>query len=366
MCNNSVLALILLIIIVFLLCKMKKNSKNLNENLVFDNLHKPNLSIENKTQYFYINLLKNLKHNENKKVIKLKSPCKVEKYIHNTTDETLKESLDNINSFILENLNKGHQYKFKRTNFGNIVIQKDKKDVINYIYEVFVQDVKNLLMIELKVNVIVFPDKNIKRHFANDITTCTEITTSSFPVYNIGIPSTDQYIPLPTQVIPTAGDVLSNKGVKYPHALKPKYLYVNELKILNSTLVVNPNTKCLSNAVDGKEDKSPEFSWFKNGKNPYIEKSSKRNRWPTLKDQPENKGQWPCTPVNQKWNTDGVYIPKPEPSKLCPGTTWMTKDMALQAQFWPTLATVPRNSGENAWLFEMSRGIPDFPTGSSV
>ncbi len=40
--------------------------------------------------------------------------------------------------------------------------------------------------------------------------------------------------------------------------------------------------------------------------------------------------------------------------------------MALQAQYWPTLATVPRNSGENAWLFEMSRGIPDFPSGSSV
>lgn len=356
--------LLIIIVLVVMLCRMKKNK--FNENLIFDNIHQPNLRIENKTQYFYINLLKNLNLNQNKKAIKLKSPCKVKKYIYSTTDETLKQTVDNINDFIVENLNKGHQYNFKRTNYGNITIQKDKKGIINYIYDVFLQDLKNILMIQLKVNVIVFPDLKIKKYFGDDIKTCTEITTSAFPFYDIGIPSKDQYIPLPTQVIPTANDVLSNKGVKFPQAMKPKYLYVNSLKILNSTLVVNPNMKCLSDDVDGKECKSPEFSWVMDDNNPFIEKAEKRNKWPTLKSQPKNQGQWPCTPVNQKWNTDGVYIPKPEPSKLCPGIRWSTKDMALQAQYWPTLATVPRNSGENAWLFELSRGIPDFPSGRAI
>ena len=50
----------------------------------------------------------------------------------------------------------------------------------NYIYEVFLQDVKNIIMILLKVNIIVFPDKNIKKYFGDDEETCTEITTNAF------------------------------------------------------------------------------------------------------------------------------------------------------------------------------------------
>mgnify|MGYP003303441661 CR=1 FL=1 len=67
-----------------------------------------------------------------------------------------------------------------------------------------------------------------------------------------------------------------------------------------------------------------------------------------------------------KRQVNGIYEPKPEPSKLCPGVRWSTEDMPLQAQYWPTLATVPRNTGPNHWLFDLSRGIPDFPTGRSV
>ena len=118
---------------------------------------------------------------------------------------------------------------------------------------------------------------------------------------------------------------MSERGIKYPRPIKPKYVYINRLKILNSTLVVNPNQRCLTDTVDGKEGKSPEFTWVMDDHNPYIEKYPKRNEWPILKDQPKCQGQWPCTAVNQKWNTNGVYVPKPEPSKLCPGVTWATK-----------------------------------------
>ena len=367
MYNNSFLLVITSILcIIVILIFFNKNKIMYNETLTLNDLSKPNLSIENSTQFFHINLLKNIKQNQNKKPIQLKSPCKVNKYTDSTTNTSLLSDIDVINKIIIENLNKGHDYKFVKTNYGNIVELIDKKGIYNYIYNVFLQDVKNIIMINLKVNIIVFPDKNIKRYFGNDITTCAEITTSAFPVYNIGIPSEYQYIPLPTEVIPTSGDIISTKGIKYPRPIKPKYVYINRLDILNSTLVVNPNKKCLSNFVKGKVCKSPEFTWVMGDHNPYIEKSEKRNEWPTLNNQPKCKGQWPCTPVTQKWNTDGVYSKKPEPSKLCPGKTWATKDLALQAQYWPTLATIPKNSGENAWLFELSRGIPDFPTGSSV
>ena len=369
MCNNSfLLALTVLLCIIVIITFLQKNKKLKynSETLTIHDLNKPNLSIENKTQFFYVNLLKNLKLNQNKKTVRLKSNCKVNKYTHSTTDEALKADIDVINGLIVDNLNKGHNYEFVKTNYGNIIELIDQKGVYNYIYNVFLQDVKNVIMINLKVNIIVFPDKNIKRYFGHDIETCADITTSAFPVYNIGIPSKNQYIPLPTEVIPTANDILSVKGVKYPRPIQPKYLYVNRLDILNSTLVVNPNKRCLSNFVKGKVCKSPEFTWVTGDHNPYIQKSDDRNQWPTLHDQPKCQGQWPCTPITQKWNTDGVYSNKPEPSKLCPGKTWATKDLALQAQYWRTLATVPKNSGENAWLFELSRGIPDFPTGSSV
>ena len=360
----SFLLIVYFIILIIVIAKKMKNQTR-NENLVFRKLNKPDYRVENSTQFFYINLLKNLRLNQNKKLLKLKSPCLKNKYIHDTTPNIIKENLAQVMEIIVNALNKGNKYTFVKTNYGNIIELKDRRGIYNYIFEVFLQDVKNIIMMKLKVNILVFPDKNIKKFF-NDQETCTQITTSAFPIYNIGIPSKDQYIPLPTQVIPTANDVLSDKGIKYPQPIQPKYVYINRLKIQNSTLVVNPNEKCLSDAVNGKEGKCPEFTWVTGSNNPYIEKYPKRNEWPTLNDQPKDQGQWPCTPIKQKWNTNGVYVPKPEPSKLCPGVTWATKDLALQAQYWPTLATVPRNSGQNAWLFELSRGIPDFPTGRSV
>lgn len=364
--NSFLLSITALLCILAIITFIQKNKKVSNELLTLQDLNKPNLRIENKTQFSYINLIKNIKLNQNKKKIKLKSPCNIKKYTESTTDENLKADLNIINNLVVDNLNKGNDYKFVKTSYGNITVLKDKKGVYNYIYNVFLQDIKNIIMINLKINIIVFPDKNIKKYFGHDLETCADITTSAFPVYNIGIPSKEQYIPLPTEVIPTANDILSTDGIKYPRPIKPKYMYINMLDILNSTLVVNANKKCLTNFVKGKVCKSPEFTWVMGDHNPYIQKSVDRNEWPTLYDQPKCQGQWPCTPVNQKWNTDGVYVPKPEPSKLCPGIRWSTKDMALQAQYWPTLATIPRNSGKNAWLFEMSRGIPDFPTGTSV
>jgi hypothetical protein len=272
-----------------------------------------------------------------------------------------------INNIILDNLNKGNEYQFIRTNYGNIIELIDDRGICNYIYNVFLQDIKNIFMINLKINVVVFPDKDINKYFGKDTDMCDEITNNSVPVYNIGLPSNNQYIPLPTQVIPTANDVLSDKGIKYNVPISPKYIYINNISVLNSTLVVNANKRCLTNFVKGKYGKSPEFTWrVSNNNNPIIQKSVERNAWPTLNGQPKCRKQWPCTPITQKWNIDGVYDSTPEPSKLCPGKTWATTDVAVQAQYWPSLATVPRNSGENAWLFEMSRGIPSFPTGSSV
>ena len=277
MSSNTLIIYILMLAIC--ICAIIIVARNLNSNkmvstepLCISKLNEPNVRIENATQFFYINLLKNLKLNQNKKLLKLRSPCIKKKYIDNTTTELMKENLNPITKIILDSLNKGNQYKFIKTNYGNILELKDKKGVYNFIYEVFVQDVKNIIMLQLKVNVLVFPDNNIKKYFGNDMVTCTEITTSAFPVYNIGIPAKYQYIPLPTQVIPTAGDVLSDGGIKYPRPIKPKYVYINRLKILNSTLVVNPNMKCLTNFVSGKPGKSPEFTYVVGDHNPYIEK----------------------------------------------------------------------------------------------
>ena len=98
----------------------------------------------------------------------------------------------------------------------------------------------------------------------------------------------------------------------------------------------------------------------------FVEPSKIRNKWPILKDEPVNQGQWPCQPNPMYWNTLGVSPNPVISTEECPGERYSTEAMPLQAQHWPTLGPLPRAKGNNVWLFDRSRGIPSFPSGQAV
>lgn len=322
------------------------------------------LDKENTTQYLTRSLLGIMKNASQKKKLVLKSPCIVNKYIPGTTDEYLKDDIKPITELVVTILNKSNKFEFIHTTYGNISVIKDRRNIYNYVYDMFLEDVVNIITVHIKVNVVVFPNRNYKKFIR--MNKLSNVNQSIFPIYNIGTPSRGQLIPLPTEVIPTAGDVIGNSTINVPDRLNPKYMYINTIEILNSSLVINPNRKCIGVGVNASKSKILDHSWVDKKHTPYIEQSVKRNKWIPVKSLPTNRKQYPCTEHADEWNENGIYTPIAITSNSCPGKRWSLTQMPLQPNYNPTLATIPRNKGENAWLFEMSRGMPSFPTGTSV
>ena len=68
---------------------------------------------------------------------------------------------------------------------------------------------------------------------------------------------------------------------------------------------------------------------------------------------------WNCRQVADTWDAKGV----PDPVECrsvagCPGLQSSVQEYPYRPEFWPTLGTVPRNSGPNYWLFSLTRGDP--------
>ena len=84
-----------------------------------------------------------------------------------------------------------------------------------------------------------------------------------------------------------------------------------------------------------------------------------------MNNQPLDVKQWPCQPASKIWNELGVPFNEMKYTKKCPGKRESTEQTELQGQYYPSIGPLPRNKGNNVWLFDRSRGIPSFPTGSS-
>ena len=377
---------LLFIIASLLLIIYNNNSKNNNKNLKINNENfnfydsqlntpnfvsnyinkkystEPNYNIENINQFNYDRLFEKLELINNEK-IELEGPLNKEKYIVSTIDDKLRRDLDNITEYVLLILNQDSYYNFSKTNYGNVEIFYNKNNHANYIYELFLWDKKNYFQIMLKINIIKIPKKSYihkygikqKKYIFND--------------YNIGIPSKDQMIPLPLDVIPTENKKLSNEIYKN-EPLKPKYFYLNQIKVQNSTLIVDSEKNNFNNqkmkidefGFSGVNDMSLEYNYFNSNKNPINEKNVVSNKWPVLIEEPKWKGQYPAKTPPQSWDVDGIYyysqMDKIKASKndtysdmYDSGTIWSPMKMPLQPDSRPTLATLPRNTGENYWLF---------------
>ena len=311
----------------------------------------PDFSKENYTEFMYKRLVKDLsKFTSNQQ--KLKGKCKETKYIWNTTDKFLKDEMNQVTKIVIDNLNKQCKFNFNYSGYGDIKIKEDEKGNKQFNYELFVWDKKNYFQVKLDVNLIKYVRKDyiLPKKRSNN-------KNLIFPYYNIGTPSKEQLIPTPMNVIPTGNDVISTSGIDYPVPSPVEYLYINSISIENSTLIINSqNRKNDVQTCGGFADGSESFSYIKGDSDPYIEPAVIRNKWSRLPNQPYCVNTWPCTPKANDWDSLGIYQPDVKDTSECPGETWAAQYVYPQPSYNPTIATLPRNCGENYWLFDQTNG----------
>jgi len=339
--NTTILILVAIIVLILLVFFSKKN-----EDDFYNPGHLKSLDQIN-------NKLKNI---SNCNIITIIG--KTNKYIPTTTPLQIKLDLDNITQIVLKKINCS-KYNFININYGRITCT-DSQDKVNYIYEIFVAETKGISvsLYKMNINVILYKGNNIKKN----ITTVTEFTNYPFKHYDIGTPSLDQMIPLPTEVIPTGNEVLGTKSVNSIKANKINKLYINYATIENSTLVLHPNK--LTHKIPGNNDSTLENSIVEGFDSGYIQPAIVRNHWPQLDKEPQNKEyNWPCTKLPFRWNSLGITTPLPKTTKKCPGHTYSLDKPVKAYQDWPNSVMTSQNirSGPNYWLFDLTRGLPSFP-----
>ena len=76
---------------------------------------------------------------------------------------------------------------------------------------------------------------------------------------------------------------------------------------------------------------------------------------------------WPCGKSSDEWDTYGILKNKPSQDKLeCrDGYNKATQSRNIVPQQNPTVIGLPKKT-QYSWLFNLFRGIPSFPTGSSL
>ena len=325
----------------------KNNSREEADNKCFS---KPNFSKENYTEFMSKRLLTELSKFKNERR-NLKGNCKKEKYIWNTTDKFLKDELNQISKIVIEKLNKQCRFDYNYSGYGDINIKEDGKGNKHYIYELFVWDKLNYFQVKLNIDLI----KYVKKGYLPD-NSRENNPNLVFPYYKIGIPSKEQLIPTPMDVIPTGNDILSTKSIQYPKPSPIEYLYINDINIENSTLIINHTKKSKNTLCGGFGDGSESFSFINGDNDPYIEPAVIRNKWNRLPNQPYNMNTWPCTPKANYWDDSGIYQPDVHDSKECPGETWAAQYVYPQPTFNPTVIELSRDCGENYWLFDRTNG----------
>ena len=349
------------------------NTNNPNTPIYQDSL-KPNYLIEDETNFAKKELLIFLSK-VNKKPITLNSPCIYKSYTHATMDDLLRRTMDEISDRVLTLLNKNGTYGFEKANYGDIQIWTDAVGNKEYKYELFVTSLKHYFQLKLYIHVIKFIKKDEMKPYG------IKSSPYIFPTYHNGYPTKDQLIPAPHEVIPTGNIVLSTKSMKPNDVEKAEYMYLNEIDIENSTLVINAHIQKNSNGVGefimdvgengGIIDNKLEYTHLHKGtpNNPIQPVAREANKWVETPDKPNYMGQFPCKVTPDRWDEDGVYyyskvrnnqLKKEERDyESCDGTRYSTEPLPLQPNFWVANYAEAGNGincGTNSWMFSNYEG----------
>lgn len=346
-----IISLLLLIILLFVI--NFKDKTIVNKNQLVNKYKKSNKTVKELEDI--------CKLMTNKKYIKLRNIVKSCEYTSVTIPFKIRFEINFIINTILKRINELFSYQAFFIEVDHLEVFQDNVGNKQYIANVLVNNITNSAGIKLKIDVIAYlksKDK-IKNYFKK---------------FDIGIPSHDQLIPMPMDVLVNERGFISSDSIDEVRPDKFSYLYINSIDILNSNCIMNGDNikdksllEKIQNNMGGVNNTKNEFSYLpKCDCNPYIEPAVVRNKWPTLKDQPTDRKQWPCTPALLTWNELGVPFHALHYTKSCPGKRESTEQTKLMANYYPTLGPLPRDRGKYIWMFDQARGIPSFPTGRST
>ena len=281
----------------------------------------------------------------------------IKNYPKNTLDFN---TLDILNYYIKPLLLKINEVSlisdFRIVNFESYKVYKlEENDFKLHEIDFFVYDKRGEVELRLILELVEVPDE--KKKFNPKYETCAQRTTPSIPKYFIGYPAKNQFIPLPSQVIITGKDVLSDVGTDYPIPCPFQKIWINSIQIINSNLALGALENFGVKDLPGANDLPFEYTVWNGGNNPYYFPAKYRNKWPTINTQPKKQKAWPCTPVPFKWNFDGVQ-PKVHPTKNCPGIRSSLREQKLTASYNPNMFDYPRKQNEYTWLFDNAQNIP--------
>ncbi len=308
----------------------------------------------NRLQKIYLKMVNTFKTLSLGKEYRLSGETKTTQYIPGTWDDRLRLEVRQLTNIILEKINSVTGFHFIFVYFDNIKEIVDEKGNINFIYNVYIEDPQEEFAIRVWIDVVKFIYDVPKKE---EVLTCTKLTLPPFPTFEIGYPKPDQFIPLPTEVITTPGfGATSAKGINYREGKPIKYLYLNSIRIYNTNAVINADGKCIMEQTCGRYEITLDHSLYNGPHTPFQDPACLRNKWPRLPDQPKNKDTWACAIRSTDWDENGVFMPPECRTKDCPGIQNSTEPIPLRPDFWPTHVTIPRNSGPNYWIFDLSRG----------
>lgn len=331
--------------------------------------------------------------------------CTKQEYIYQTLDEQKRRMLLYYTKILLEDINKKAKeffekrgelpYHFEFLEFIYATSKMNQQGHVRWVVNIMVEETtlhySQRLQIDFTIHIQ--PIQNIQH-------TCAEYTTFPFPKYFLGYPTYDQMIPLPSQVIVSAGDVLApNPPDRTTPALKSYHL--NSVKLFHSDLALG--TGILQKSLSRPDYTSLEsskaqkhvtanninndfvnnfnlkpLSWkqghFENGyhyipqtetffqskltKVPdgYIQPAIWRNKWPKLPNEPkDNIPTLVNTPLY--WNDVGASVLKNKSYGHRLSNQYSTSNQHKYPIINPTIWGLPLNAGPNYWLFENTSGL---------
>lgn len=321
----------------------------------------------NYTQLYYafvVQLFKSLSSKSKKYDKKL-----VENYAKNTITYNNLDSLRFIMEPLLKEINRiVPQTNFHIVGYESWRIYQDKNSSvkINQI-DCWIYDRTNLTQLRVLLEICELPFKGGEGKYecrkVNDkeLKTCASETTPEFPTYTIGIPSNNQIIPLPTEVIITGHNVQNAKGINYPRPCPYEKIWINWVEIVGTNLVLNAFENFGDKQLPGLNRIPFDYTvWKSDNNSPYQDPNRVTNQWPTLKDQPKDLEAWPCSMDKFEWDSQGTIIPpsKPKESRRCPGKRHGLEQEPLTASFYNSYFNFPRGITQYRFMFANEVIIP--------
>jgi hypothetical protein len=330
----------------------------------------------NRTQILYLKLATFCQaHSDLKHPLLLKDTTYT-LYVPQTTPLPVRLDLKHISKTMLTWLSKElPEFDFHTTNYDRVEAYQDSNKNIQYRYTWFVLDLVTRSSVGFSMDVVklvapgTYDPKDIRQR---QRLSCTAYTPQPKEEYTIGIPSKDQLIPTPMDVIPTGNQVIRFDSISPNEYPKAAEYILNSIQIRHSTLTLGAETVPLKKQIDGVSNNMLEYRPLhreeKETHTPEYEKGPLRNKWitpPEVKCDPH--GQYPCTFTQfSQWNELGIYEPHDRQKPTCPGYISSTEKEPKQPYDNPTFGKYPWNGGAYGWMFNLEYNIPSFPFAHST